>query len=59
MLRDGRLERAGRLKKQRVEKRNDTSKCDTGILPGANSQFVASILVVGDEILYVFLSLSL
>lgn len=48
LLRDGRLERAGRLKKV------SRSKSENGIaseLPGQNL-FAASIMVVGDEILY-------
>ena len=56
MLRDGRLERAGRLKKQ-VERKNASTNCDTE--PCAKSLFAASILVVGDEILYVFFCLFL
>ena len=55
MLRDGRLERAGRLKRKqnnKVEKESDPEN-----FPCANTLFAASILVVGDEILYVFVCL--
>lgn len=57
MLRDGRLERAGRLKRQNKmeRKKSVTTNGDVGIIPCANSLFAASVLVVGDEILYVFL----
>jgi hypothetical protein len=48
LLRDGRLERAGRLKKV------SRSKSENGIASELSGQnlFAASILVVGDEILY-------
>ena len=55
MLRDGRLERAGRLKRKQNNKGEKES--DPENFPCANSLFAASILVVGDEILYVFFCL--
>ncbi|MCO5549161.1 hypothetical protein L7F22_002628 [Adiantum nelumboides] len=53
MLRDGRLERAGRLKRpsKMEKKRSVTTNGDVGVVPCANSLFAASVLVVGDEIL--------
>lgn len=53
MLRDGRLERAGRLKRltKQQRKRSYIINGEVGVVPCANSLFAASILVVGDEIL--------
>ena len=57
MLRDGRLERAGRSKRKQSNKVENER--DPENIPCANSLFAASILVVGDEILYVFFCLFL
>lgn len=50
LLRDGRLERAGRTKKQK--RRNTEDVKDNGLsVCGANTLCAAAVIIVGDEIL--------